>query len=181
MHPFAREYELMYRRLYPAVLAYCTRRLPPDEARDAAADAFLVAWRRFDELPAAPLPWLIRTASLTVRDNRRGADRRARLLGRAAGRPQPPSADLSELVSEQDRVRRALERLPALDREVLTLVAWDDLDAAAAASVLGCSVSALRVRLHRARRRFAASLDLVDPPVPGSSDAERLPSPKECV
>jgi RNA polymerase sigma-70 factor, ECF subfamily len=45
------------------------------------------------------------------------------------------------------------------DREILRLVTWEGLDAAAAASVIGCSPATFRVRLHRARRRLAASLE----------------------
>lgn len=38
------------------------------------------------------------------------------------------------------------------------LVAWDDLTPAQAATVLGCSPGAARLRLHRARGRLAAEL-----------------------
>jgi hypothetical protein len=43
-----------------AVQAYCLRRLDPDRANDAAAEVFLVAWRRIDHMPepAQALPWL---------------------------------------------------------------------------------------------------------------------------
>jgi RNA polymerase sigma-70 factor (ECF subfamily) len=56
-------------------------------------------------------------------------------------------------------VAAALRSLGDTDREILTLAAWEDLDAGQIAVVLGCSRNAARIRLHRARRRLAAALD----------------------
>ena len=53
----------------------------------------------------------------------------------------------------------ALGRLPANDREAITLIAWDGLRPAEAATVLGQSPAAFRVRLHRAKRRLRRELD----------------------
>lgn len=55
-------------------------------------------------------------------------------------------------------MRLALARLPRSDREVLLLSEWEDLTGNEIAQVLGCSVSAATVRLHRARRRIKALL-----------------------
>ncbi len=49
-------------------------------------------------------------------------------------------------------------RMGASDREILQLVAWEGLNTEELAVVLGSSEVACRVRLHRARRRFAAAL-----------------------
>jgi RNA polymerase sigma-70 factor (ECF subfamily) len=65
--------------------------------------------------------------------------------------PAEPSEDWRE-------VRRALERLSAGDRELLLLMAWDDLTSAQAAQVLGITPEAVRARLHRARARLARHL-----------------------
>jgi RNA polymerase sigma-70 factor (ECF subfamily) len=53
----------------------------------------------------------------------------------------------------------ALNGLPEADREALMLAAWEGLSAQQAARVLGCSPTAFRIRLHRARRKLEASLD----------------------
>jgi len=153
-------YEAMYRLTYPVVLRYCQRRLPVDAARDATADVFLVAWRRFAEVPDPALPWLIRTAGLTVKGDGRRANRAARLAAKVAA-VDPPAAvpDHADAVADKARVLAALAALSEQDRELLMLTSWDDLDTATAAAVLGCSRSALRVRLHRARRRLAVQLD----------------------
>jgi RNA polymerase sigma-70 factor (ECF subfamily) len=45
---------------------------------------------------------------------------------------------------------------------VLRLIAWDGLTSTSAAEVLGVSRLAFGVRLHRARRRFAAALEAAE-------------------
>lgn len=60
-----------------------------------------------------------------------------------------------------------MAKLSPRDQEVLQLIGWEQLDQAAAARVLGCSVTAVKVRLHRARRRLAALLRTTEPDVPG--------------
>ena len=59
-------------------------------------------------------------------------------------------------------VASAFARLRATDRELLALVAWEGLDAREIALVVGCSRNAARIRLHRARRRFAQALEPED-------------------
>lgn len=157
-------YEAMYRLTYTVVLRYCQRRLPADVARDATAEVFLVAWRRFETVPDPALPWLIKTASLTVKGYGRGADRAARLVAKVAVVDPPPAVqDHADAVADTARVRAALAELSEQDRELLMLTSWDDLDTATAATVLDCSRAALRVRLHRARRRLAVLLDSPPP------------------
>ncbi|RFU38840.1 sigma-70 family RNA polymerase sigma factor, partial [Actinomadura logoneensis] len=67
------------------------------------------------------------------------------------------------------RVAAALRSLPEADRELLTLVGWEGLGHAELATVLGCSRNAVRVRLHRARRRFARALRRHDAPIPAAA------------
>ena len=55
----------------------------------------------------------------------------------------------------------AFARLRFDDRELLALVAWEGLDAGQVAQVYGCSRNAARIRIHRARRRFARELERV--------------------
>lgn len=152
----------MYRRYERRVLAYALRRGPVEAAKDAVADAFLAAWRRFDELPEDPLPWLIEATRRTLANQRRSAARQARLAERLAGEPLPrPDSTLAGGIADGS-VRAALARLEFADREALALVAWDELTPSEAARSLGCSAVAFRVRLHRARRRFERALAELD-------------------
>jgi DNA-directed RNA polymerase specialized sigma24 family protein len=52
-------FEAMYRQNEQRLLGYALHRAPTEQAKDAVADTFLAAWRRFDDLPDEPLPWLI--------------------------------------------------------------------------------------------------------------------------
>jgi len=41
------------------VRSYAARRAGLDAADDVVAEVFLTAWRRIDDLPDDPLPWLL--------------------------------------------------------------------------------------------------------------------------
>ena len=58
-----RRFEEVYREHRIEALAYCTRRLTPADAADTCAEAFLVAWRRLDDIPLPPRHSHICTAS----------------------------------------------------------------------------------------------------------------------
>jgi RNA polymerase sigma factor (sigma-70 family) len=157
-----RRFEGCFRDNYAAVLAFASRRLPDRAtAEDAAAETFAVAWRRRDLIPEEPLPWLYGIALRVVANQRRSGRRRRRLgdrleheAGLREAAPEPVDA-----LHRRDAFSRAFQRLSEDEREVLRLVAWDGLDTREAASVLGCSAVAFRVRLHRARRRLAKQLE----------------------
>ena len=166
-------FEHLFRATYPAVRGYALRRTSPDAAQDAVAETFLVAWRRFDEVPEDALPWLFGVARRVLANQRRASGRGEALQERLAGGAQPES--LEEHVSESEVVRAALARLPERDREALMLVAWHGLSGARAARAAGCSRAAFAVRLHRARARLAAELAALEPTsVPKTSPLEVL-------
>lgn len=157
-----RRFESCFRDHYAAVLAFAIRRLPDRAtAEDAAAETFAVAWRRRELIPAEPLPWLFGIAVRVAANQRRSGERRRRLGERleqeASSRAAAPEP--AEALHRRDTFAHAFERLGEPEREVLRLVAWDGLDTREAASVLGCSATAFRVRLHRARRRLAKHLE----------------------
>ena len=52
--------------------------------------------------------------------------------------------------------------LTVRDRDLLGLVVWETLTTDQIAAVLGCSRSVAKVRIHRARRRFARELEQRD-------------------
>jgi RNA polymerase sigma-70 factor (ECF subfamily) len=96
-------------------------------------------------------------------NHRRGDERRARLLERAAvaASVSRPSSDRSlapHLDGSSAALARALDQLSDGDREVLALIAWEGLSARDAARVLGCTLPAVTMRLHRARRRLSELL-----------------------
>lgn len=56
-------------------------------------------------------------------------------------------------------VREALGALAPLHREVLILVEYEELDLATIAGIVGAEVGAVKVRLHRARKKLRGALE----------------------
>lgn len=149
--------EETFRRLfhshYGPVFAYAARRVGRDEAGDAAAEVFTVAWRKIRRIPAdAELPWLYGVARRVIANERRSLRRRGRLQAKATTQFAPHRVEHDP--TDLDGV---LGSLPEADREVLMLAAWEGLDPSEMGRVLGCSANAAAVRLHRARARLSAA------------------------
>ena len=74
----------------------------------------------------------------------------------AAGEPEEPATDdphaQEQLERKQDRelLEKALANLPVEKKEILILSRYQDLRYDAIAELLGCSVKAVKVRVHRA-------------------------------
>jgi RNA polymerase sigma-70 factor (ECF subfamily) len=147
---------------HDAVLAYCRRRAPAEVAGDAATATFEVLWRRVDDLPADPLPWLYAVARRELANRRRAESRLGAFAAKLTRERRMTGADVAPDASSEamDRsgARSALRRLRPDDRELLMLMAWDGLSPTAAAASLGISVPTLTVRLHRARQRLESEL-----------------------
>jgi RNA polymerase sigma-70 factor, ECF subfamily len=167
-------FERIYRENFRAVLRFALARIDPDRAKDVAAETFFVAWRRLDDIPAEPRPWLFGVARRVIAGQFRSEARREALAVRmegTQGRESEP-ADLAGLLADRDEVLAAFSMLGERDRDVLRLVAWDGLEAAEAADVLGVSRFAFAVRLHRARRRLERVLE-PESPSPGQQKTRR--------
>ena len=154
MAPRQERFERIYQAHYAGVLAYALRRAPRPVADDVVAETFLVAWRRLDDVPDDAAPWLYGVARRVLANERRASARRLALTERLRSAPRPAPADAGAGV-----LAAALEHLTKREREALTLVAWEGLTAAQASRAAGCSHAAMRVRLHRARRRLARALE----------------------
>jgi RNA polymerase sigma-70 factor (ECF subfamily) len=158
-------FERVYAAHYELILAYALRRTQSrDDAADVVAETLLTAWRRFDQAPDGPEVrlWLYGIAHRVLANHLRGRRRRERLGARlrdaeagatAAGRPAAAMAEARTAIGS------AFGRLKPGDRDLLTLVAVEGLSPTEVARVLGCSAVAVRVRLHRARARFARELN----------------------
>jgi RNA polymerase sigma-70 factor, ECF subfamily len=162
--------EEAFRRIYQAyyrhVAAYARRRLNEGDADDAVAEIFLVAWRRFEDLPSGDLtlPWLYGVARRVVSQGRRSERRRDRLLARISrfGSPDDGVISEAETLDERTVVHLALARLRPIDQELLRLAEWEELRPAELARIFNCSTNAISIRLHRAHRRFGKALDSME-------------------
>ena len=168
-----RRFEEVYAANRARILGYALRRTSdPQDAADVLAETFLTAWRRLDDVPPGDQArlWLYGVARRVLANHHRGERRRSAL-----------AADLGFRLREEfvqhppdPTVGAAFRGLPDGDRELLSLVGWEGLDHGEIAAVLGCSRNAVRIRLHRARRRFARALERTDaPPLPA---APRIPN-----
>lgn len=174
----------LFQRHHDAVLRYAQRRAGDLTADDVTAEVFLAAWRRLDDLPGEPLPWLIGAARRVLANQRRGQDRLEALRLRLSSESAAPSTALGEQVNVTAVWSAALGRLSGADQEVLALLAWDGLTAREAAASLGCTEAAFAMRLHRARRRLSRHLLDADPEITfshrdGNDAVPPAPAPAE--
>jgi len=159
-------FEDAYRSCGTAVLGYALRRSASrEDALDVVAETFAIAWRRRTDMPVEPeevRPWLFGIARRCLANAVRSTTRARRLGQRLADSltdaAVPDPSTLHENRAESRLVFQALERLSAEDHELVTLVAWEGLTPAQAATVLGLSAGTARVRLHRARAGLRAAL-----------------------
>ncbi|MFJ8581530.1 RNA polymerase sigma factor [Micromonospora sp. NPDC093277] len=154
----SRRFTAMYDAHHAQVYAYAVSRAGRQLADDVVSDTFLVAWRKLPTVPVPPLPWLLGVARNVLRERYRDEVRQASLAAELRAWADESAADVADGVTERVAVLAALARLADDDRELLTLVAWHNLSARAAARLVGCSTAAFFVRLHRARKRLQAAL-----------------------
>jgi RNA polymerase sigma-70 factor (ECF subfamily) len=158
----AARFTTLFEAHYPRILGYARRRASADAAADVVAETFTIAWRRLDALPEdeQTLYWLYATARRVLANQRRAERRRDNLTKALENEPTATPAAAPGV--EPSQVATALARLREEERELLLLVAWEGLDAAAIAGILRCSQNAARIRIHRARRRFGRALASLD-------------------
>ncbi|MGD0198230.1 MAG: sigma-70 family RNA polymerase sigma factor [Solirubrobacteraceae bacterium] len=144
----------------PRVLAYLARRTTsPDDAADVFQAVLIVAWRRLPDISddeQAAIAWLLGTARRCLANHRRGHTRRLEATERLRHTIHIREPEL--LAGQSAVVEEALASLGAADRELLTLIYWEDLTTEQAATVLNIAPAAARKRLERARTRLRLAL-----------------------
>jgi len=83
----------LYQQHDESVLAYARRRNDQASARDAAAETFTIAWRRWAELEQPDPPRLYRTAALVLKNQERAGRRQQRIPDRLAAQPEQVTTD----------------------------------------------------------------------------------------
>lgn len=169
-------FRALYTDAYGDVLRFIQRRVDPSHAEDVAAEAFLVAWRRFDDAPRSPddqRAWLFGVARNCLLNATRGGRRRDALAVRIASISPPGGAggaDGEEHIAGRLDVAAAWARLTATQQEVLSLAVFEDLASPQAARILGITPASYRLRLHRARRALRRRLDEPHPARPATQE-----------
>jgi RNA polymerase sigma-70 factor (ECF subfamily) len=96
----------------------------------------------------------------------------------SAAEPADPAPSAAELVAARQlavRLQEELAKLPEAQREAFELIKTEELSLAEAASVLGTTVTAVKLRAHRAYLALRAALGdhAPEPAGSNSSDASR--------
>jgi RNA polymerase sigma-70 factor (ECF subfamily) len=141
------------------LLAYLLRRTrTPEDAADCLAETFLVAWNKRDSLPIhldEARRWLFGVArNVLKRDwkrESRASAAKAELARELHGAQRP--------IREDDPVTAALRQLPPIDREIIEMLAWDQLAPREVAAILELSPNVVRIRAHRARLKLREALE----------------------
>ena len=131
------------------------------DVSDIVQDVFLAALRNRDQFrhEAAAWTWLTLITVNCCRMQWRKQAAWARLRRLLRFKMDAPSADERVLRDEVSReVRRAVMRLRRTDREVIVLFHLEHNTIAQISRSIGCSPSAIEVRLHRARAKLRTSL-----------------------
>lgn len=150
-------FEELAAEVYEPLQRYVRRRVDPGAADDVVSEVLLALWRRLDDVPTgAHLPWAYGVARRTLANHRRSVRRHLRLVRRVETEPQPEPSPGHPLDPE---LHAALAALGESDRELLRLWAWEQLEPAEIAMVLGLTPNAVSIRLHRAKKKLGESLE----------------------
>jgi RNA polymerase sigma-70 factor (ECF subfamily) len=152
------ELEIVVEELAPQLLRYALGRtgdpsLAEEVAQEALA-ALVLRWRRHGppDCPAAFAFVIARRRAQRESLKRRLLFPLTVLFDRESAEPDPEERAASR--TDLARMLAALKRLSARDREALLLVTVGELGHGEAARVLAISLSALKMRVHRARQRL---------------------------
>ena len=149
-----------YSALGPMVLGYLRRFVPRDEAEDVLQRVFYEVWRNRDRYdPARSLEaWMLGIARKRAIDQLRRRHANVVPLEELRDIAGDDGRELAERYARATEVRAALERLPAEQREVLTLAYFGDLTQVQVAERLGVPLGTVKARTFRGLRRLAGIL-----------------------
>lgn len=138
----------------------------PADAEDAVQEAFLRVLRHRDTLDEVrdQRVWLIRIVWNIVLDRKRRAKTRPETddvaeLARVLPCHGLSAEQIASAAQHHAHVLGCLEQLPAKEREVLMLSAFEELSSVEIAAVLNITESSVRSRLFRARNLMAGLLN----------------------
>lgn len=162
----------LYERLGPRVRAVATKVLGnPSDADDVVQETFVEIWNRahaFDPDRGSLVTWV------TMLAHRRAIDRLRRRGTRPTAAPPSAAAEVSSGDSPQEsaeqrqaraRIARALDELPAEQRQAIELMYFQGMSQSEAADHLGAALGTFKSRVRAAMARLGALLDELAPEV----------------
>jgi RNA polymerase sigma factor (sigma-70 family) len=152
----------IFDRHFGAVHRFLDRRVGTDAAGRLAGEVFRIAFERrdrFDPTRASALPWLYGIAHKQVLGEYRSRGRHLRAIGRLSAERtiDDVTAEIEARVDAAAAwpgILGALRQLSDGERDVLLLVAWEEMAYDEVADTLGIPIGTVRSRMHRARARL---------------------------
>jgi RNA polymerase sigma factor (sigma-70 family) len=159
-------FAVLFDRHAPHIHRYLARRAGREVADDLVAETFLAAFakrNRYDLSHPDARPWLYGIATNLIGQHHRDEARQYRIRQAAAAEPDVPGhADkvAADVTAQAMRtlLEGALATLPAGDRDVLLLIAWEQLTYQEVSRALAIPVGTVQSRLHRARTKVRQAL-----------------------
>ena len=155
-------FDLLYGRYVRSIFGLAMRRLRDRQrAEDAVQETFAAIWRsaasyRPERGPAAP--WLYAVARNAIVDRLRARIEPASEVPEMVS-SEPGPADRAEASFVSWRVHRALEELPAKEREVVELAYWSEMSQSEVADYLNIPLGTVKTRTRSALSRLAGLLE----------------------
>lgn len=150
------DFSALYRKHAPDVYRFalylCGER---GEAEDITSETFVRAWAAPEPIEMATVKGFLFTIARNLYLQRRRGQWRHAMLDEAMPDPRAGPLDRVEKKSELDSVMRELQKLPEIDRAALLMRAFEEVPYEEIAKVLRISVSAAKVKVHRARLTLA--------------------------
>lgn len=155
-------FEFLYRRVSPNLMGYLLRLT---RNRERAEDLLQITFSKIHRargsyLRGAPvLPWILAIARRSFLDERRSANVRTEDLSSDGSLPEPQSDERALPAELSDALEVAIGRLPESYREAIVLTKITGLSVAEAASVLGATETAVKLRVHRGYNQLRKELE----------------------
>lgn len=158
----AEAFEFLYRRVSPNLMGYLLRLT---RNRERAEDLLQITFSKIHRarasyLKGAPvLPWILAIARRSFLDERRSANVRTEDLSPDGSLPEQQNDERPLPAELSDALEVAIGRLPETYREAIVLTKITGLSVAEAASVLGATETAVKLRVHRGYNQLRKELE----------------------
>ena len=155
-------FQFLYRRVSPNLMGYLLRLT---RNRERAEDLLQITFSKIHRarssyLRGAPvLPWILAIARRSFLDERRSAQVRTEDLSPDGSLPEQQNEERPLPVELSDALEVALDRLPETYREAIVLTKITGLSVAEAATVLGATETAVKLRVHRGYNQLRKELE----------------------
>jgi len=126
----------------------------PDDAKDIVSETFIRVWTAKAPVKTETVKAYLFTIARNLFLQQQRKSRRKTMLDKNSVDESPNAEFVAEIQSELQQTLQNLKILPEIDRAALVLRAFDALSYEEIARILQLSVSAVKVKIHRARLKL---------------------------